>query len=81
VTAGLPADQPIEVHLADGGRIIVSFVDILSRNQASDQLITTILRVDGSEQEVEQAIEDDIRALGLSCTSSTGRGPTEIVIG
>jgi hypothetical protein len=81
VTAGPPGDQPIEVHLSDGGRIVVSFVDVLARNQASDQLIATILRVDGSEHDIEQAIEDDIRALGLTCTCSTSRGPTEIVIG
>lgn len=74
-------DEPIEVHLADGGCVIVTFADSGTRLLASDQLIDTILRIDGSENDVERAIEDDIRALGLSCTCSTVRRPTTIVIG
>jgi hypothetical protein len=74
-------EEPIEVHLPDGGRIVVAFADARSRLRASDQLIETILRADGSELDMEQAIEDDVRALGLPCRCSTGRHPTVIVIG
>ena len=81
MTAASAAEEPLEVHLADGGRIVVSFADAGSRLLASDQLIDTILRIDGTEHDVERAIEDDIRALGLTCTCSTGRSPTVIVIG
>jgi hypothetical protein len=81
VTPGLVAEEPIEIHLADGGRIVVAFADVRARVRASDQLIETILRADGSEHEVERAIEDDLRALGLRCRCSTGRSPTVIVIG
>jgi len=74
-------DEPIEVHLGDGGRIVVEFADAGSRVVAGDQLIETILRVDGNEHDVEQAIADDVRALGLPCRCSNGHGPTIIVIG
>lgn len=75
------AEEPIEVHLADGGRVVVSFANARSRLQASDQLIETILHAEGSEHDVERAIEEGILALGLPCRCSTGRSPTVIVIG
>ena len=75
------AEEPIEVLLADGGRVVIAFADARSRLRASDQLIETILHADGTELEVERAIEDGIVALGLRCRCSTGRNPTVIVIG
>jgi hypothetical protein len=74
-------EEPIEVHLADGGRVVVAFANARSRVQASDQLIDAILHAEGSEHDIERAIEDGIRALGLRCRCSTGRSPTVIVIG
>jgi hypothetical protein len=75
------AEEPMEILLADGGRVVVAFADAGSRLLASDQLIETILHADGSEHDVERAIQDDVRALGLPCRCSTGRSPTVIVIG
>ena len=74
-------EEPIEIHLADGGRVVVAFANARSRVQASDQLIEAILRAEGSEHDVERAIEDGILAIGMPCRCSTGRSPTVIVIG
>ena len=76
-----PAEEPIEIHLADGGRVVVAFANARSRVQASDQLIEAILGADGSEHDIERAIEDGVVAIGLRCRCSTGRSPTVIVIG
>ena len=76
-----PETEPIEVHLSDGGRLIVAFADARARLRASDQLVETLLRVDGSEHDLEEAITRDVGGLGLGCTTSTGRKPTTIVIG
>jgi hypothetical protein len=76
-----PETEPIEVHLSDGGRVIVAFADASARLRASDQLVETLLRVDGSEHDLEEAITRDVGGLGLGCTTSTGRKPTTIVIG
>jgi hypothetical protein len=80
VTTGA-LEEPIEIHLADGGRVVVAFASARSRVQASDQLIEAILGAEGSEHDVERAIEDGILAIGMPCRCSTGRSPTVIVIG
>jgi hypothetical protein len=77
-TAG---DGAIELHLADGGRVIVAIEDEATRSSAEcDDLIVTLLRVDGSEQDVERAIQAEAEDLGLHSVPSGRRHPTVITI-
>jgi hypothetical protein len=74
-------DGPIEVHLPDGGHVVLAFADAGTRLGVGDRLIATLLRADGSEDDVGRAIQEDLRELGLQCTCSTDLGATLIVIG
>jgi len=81
MTAPSVADGPIEVHLPDGGHVVLAFTDPGTRVGVGDQLIATMLRVDGSEHDVERALQSDLRELGLHCTCSTEPGSIRIVVG
>lgn len=72
---------PIEVHLADGGHVIIDFADPAARVSACDRVVETILGMNGSESDLQQAISADADNLGLSCSSSEGRHPTVIIVG
>ena len=77
-----PAERlPIELHLADGGHVIVAFTDPAARDGAiGDAFVAAILKVDGGERDVERAICDEASELGLRCATSTSRNPTVLVI-
>ena len=78
-TAGDAA--PIEIHLPDGGHLILSIEDRLTRLTADgDPLIETVLRAGGSEQELEREIQATAAQLGLRCQASTTRHPTVLII-
>ena len=81
MTPPATAEGPIEVHLPDGGHVVLAFADAGTRLGVGDRMIATVLRVDGSEHDVERAIQDELRELGLPCTCSTDPTSTVIVIG
>ncbi|MEA2518871.1 MAG: hypothetical protein QOF49_951 [Chloroflexota bacterium] len=71
----------IELHLPDGGHLIVSIEDAATRHSPDcDQLIGTLLRADGGEHEVERAIVETASGLGLVCIPSTEHHPTTVSI-
>jgi hypothetical protein len=70
----------IELHLADGGQVVLTIDEAAARSGVDcDGLIEVLLRVDGSEQDVERAIQAAAEDLGLHCVSSS-RHPTIVVI-
>jgi hypothetical protein len=71
-------DGPIELHLPDGGHVIVSFADPLARADG-DGMVETLLSGD-TERDVERAIVGDLEGSELSCSVSRDH-PTVIVIG
>ena len=74
-------DGPIEVHLPDGGHVIVAIEDRTIRCSAvCDELIHTLVWTDGSEQDIERAIVAQAQALGLRCTTSSGHHSTIVAI-
>jgi hypothetical protein len=74
-------DGPIELHLPDGGHVIMTIDDATIRCSADcDELIGVLVRADGSEHDVERAVIAEAHALGLRCTSSTSQHPTVLVI-
>jgi hypothetical protein len=79
---GLAGDgRPIELHLPDGGHLIVSIEDRLTRlSSDGDSLVDALLRTDGSEQEIEREIQAIADALGLRCLVSSTRHPTVVVL-
>jgi hypothetical protein len=79
VTGRLGDDGPIELHLPDGGHVIVSFADDIARVDGSG-VIDTLLTGD-SERDVERAIVDDLKGSELTCSVSAEHHPTVIVIG
>ena len=75
-----PPDDPIELHLPDGGHVIVAFEDAATRlGEDGDEFVDTLLHADGSERDVERAIRTQAEGLGLGCYS-TSQHPTRIVI-
>ncbi len=76
-----PSQKPIEVHLADGGHVIVSITDAPTRlGSDADDLVAVLVQTDGSERDVERAIRAEATELGLDCASSATDHPTIIVI-
>jgi len=72
---------PLEVHLPNGGHVIVAFSDLDVRVGAdADELLEALLEADGSEADVARAIADAVECRGLSCTTSTDRHPTVVVV-
>jgi hypothetical protein len=79
VTAG--DDGPIELHLADGGHVILAIEDPAMRASADgDRLVEILVRADGSEHDVERAIQEVAEGLGLSCVPSLGHHATILTI-
>jgi hypothetical protein len=73
--------SPIELHLADGGHVIVAFADPAARDgEIGDAFVAAILEVDGGERDVERAICHEAADLGLHCAVSASRHPTVLVI-
>jgi hypothetical protein len=73
--------EPIEVHLEDGGHVIVSFTDSASRLEASDMVAELLVLTSGSEGDLEHAIRSEASGRGLICSSSPNRHPTVIIVG
>jgi|KBSMisStandDraft_5_1062788.scaffolds.fasta_scaffold5447123_1 hypothetical protein len=63
---------PVEVHLPDGGRVVVS--------GSIDAVLEAVVHASGSEADVEAAIRDEAENLGMSCSAS-GRQPTVLTVG
>jgi len=63
---------PVEVHLPDGGRVLVS--------GSIDAVLEAVVHATGSEADVEAAIRDEAENLGMSCSAS-GRQPTVLTVG
>ena len=78
----LPADDgPIDVHLSNGGHVIVTFADAHARTAATgDGMLAVLLDVDGSEDELERAITAEAEACGLRWSTSDHRHPTTVII-
>ena len=70
---------PIELHLPDGGHVIVSFADPIAVADGSG-VVDTLLSGD-TERDVERAIVNDLKGSDLTCTVSADHHPTVIVIG
>jgi len=74
-------DGPIDVHLSNGGHVIVAFGDADARSAATgDGMLAVLLDVDGSEDELKHAIVEEAEACGLRASTSDGRHPTTVVI-
>jgi hypothetical protein len=72
---------PIDVHLADGGHVIVDFEDpIAVEGPAGDAILGALIHAEGSERDLEQAIVAEARVCGLTASVSTARHPTTVVI-
>jgi hypothetical protein len=80
MTAIAGDSAPVEVHLPDGGHIVVGFSDATARAVGCDLVVELLLRSSGSEREIQRAIVDRARAVGLTCNAIPGQRPTVIVI-
>jgi hypothetical protein len=73
--------QPIEVILADGGHVIVTIEDAATRiGSDGDDLVAVLVQADGSERDLERAIQAEATELGLDFASSASDHPTVIVV-
>lgn len=74
-------DGPIEVHLPDGGHVIVAIEDRTIRSSAvCDELIRALVWTDGSEHDIEREIVAEAQSFGLRCTTSSGHHSTIVTI-
>jgi hypothetical protein len=62
---------PVEVHLPDGGRVIVT--------GSIEAVLHAVVHATGTEADVEDAIRQEAEEQGLSCTASNG-GPRVLVV-
>ena len=76
--AGAP---PIEVHLPDGGCVILSFdLHDADGGRLEDDIVAALLAADGTEHDVAQAIRGRAVAVGLRAVLSLDSHPTIVVI-
>lgn len=67
-----PNDPSIEVHLADGGHVIVDFADAgTEADPRCDAILAELIIADGSEQDLERSIVERATAGGLTAEVST----------
>ena len=71
---------PLEVELPDGGRLVIGFADAESQALFSAQIVAAVFRHEGSERDVEAAIEAAALELGLRVAASPSRKPTVLLI-
>jgi hypothetical protein len=71
--SGLAGDpHAIELHLPDGGHVIIAIEDAETRLGGDcDLLIGTLFTTDGGEHDVERALLETARDLGLSCVAAS----------
>ena len=79
MTAPTGGSTPIEVHLPDGGHVIVAFADAAARGN-SNVVVEALLDAWGSEVDVGRAIARDVADAGLDCSISDDRHPTILTI-
>jgi hypothetical protein len=81
VTSHDPADEPIQVHLPDGGQVIVAFEDRPTRDgEAGAELVASLFVAEGSEGGIAAIIREEAEDRGLDCRTD-GPHPTVIRIG
>jgi hypothetical protein len=64
--------RPIEVHLPDGGHLIVT--------GSVDDVLDAVVHTGDTAADAERAIRDQAEDHGLRCTSSSGGGTTTLVV-
>jgi hypothetical protein len=75
------ATGPLDVHLADGGHVIIAFGDEPARIAATnDGVFEAVIHADGSEGDLERAIVAEATADGLAVHVSGSHHPTTLVI-
>lgn len=72
-------EDQVELLLPDGGHVIVSFADAAASADGGP-VIDALIAADGSERDVEREIVADLDGSGLTCQTSSGPGPTVLVI-
>jgi hypothetical protein len=76
-----PRTVPIEVHLADGGQVVVAFADARTEaDPACDRIVAELIHADGTERDLERAVVERAVEAGLSATVSVTRHPTVVRI-
>ena len=76
-----PDPDAIDVHLADGGHVIVSFADEgTSTDPACDGIVGALIEADGTEQELGKAIVQRALEGGLDARISATSHPTVVRI-
>lgn len=71
--------SPIEVHLPDGGHLIVSFADAIARAN-SGLVVEALLSSSGTTEDVERSVARDLADAGLRCSTQPGSHATILSI-
>ncbi len=72
--------NPIELHLPDGGHIMLSIAAWVGDDQR-DELMALFAAADGSQRDIASAMTAIAEDLDLPITRSTGHSPTVVIIG
>ena len=66
----------VDVHLEDGGSVVVSFQDAEVVGDAGDAVVDVLVHASGGERDVELAVTETVERLGLRVHSHPSRRPT-----
>jgi hypothetical protein len=73
------AGSPIEVHLPDGGHLIVSFADAVA-DANSGLVVEALLGSSGTTEDVERSVARELADAGLRCSTEPGSHATILSI-
>ena len=70
----------IDVHLEDGGGVVVMFSDAAVADDAGDPVIDVLIHGEGGEGDMELAVAQVAEGLGLHCETRSRSRPTVLLI-
>jgi hypothetical protein len=73
--------SPIELHLPDGGRLVLSF-DLTGPDCAEleESILAAVIFGNGTEQDIAEEIRDSATSVGLRAVISVGSHPTVVIV-
>ncbi|HET7473367.1 MAG TPA: hypothetical protein VFJ71_09600 [Candidatus Limnocylindrales bacterium] len=66
----------VDVHLEDGGNVVVTFEDADVVDHVGDAVIDVLVHTSGGERDLERAVTATVEGLGLQVRPHSSRRPT-----
>jgi len=73
--------EPIEVHLPDGGRVVLSFeISGSDCDQLEEAILAAVILAEGTELDLAEAIRENAISIGLRAVFSVDSQPTMVIV-